>query len=310
MITTVTLNAAIDKTYYLDHYQFGKVNRASQVYAVPGGKGINVARVVHALGQPVTASGVAGGKNGEFITEGLQDIGIPSDFVRTANGESRLCLNMISLDSMASTEVLEPGPVLSPDDLDSIRRKIAELAGRSSIVALSGSLPAGAPKTLYKELIALIKEKGAKAFLDASGEALVHGVAAKPDFIKPNEDEIAALIGSQADSEEAILDAIRRLMEQGIACVAVTLGASGSLVGCEGRCYRVQAPAVEAVNAVGCGDSFVAGMAIGQSKDWPIEHRLAYATATATANALTKQAGEVYASDVERLLAEVRVSEI
>lgn len=308
MITTVTLNAAIDKTYYLDNYTMGKVNRAQDVYAVPGGKGINVARVIHALGLETTATGIAGGKNGEFITEGLDRIGIANDFVRTSNGESRLCLNMISRDTMASTEVLEPGPVLSEADVDNIRSKITELARRSSIVALSGSLPAGAPPTLYKDLVGLIKQHGAVPFLDASGDPLIRGVEALPYFIKPNEDEVTALLGEPADSEQQLIAAVRRLMQQGIACVVVTLGASGSIAGFQGTCYRVEAPAIEAVNAVGCGDSFVAGMAIGQASQWPIIQCLRYATAVASANALTKQAGEVYEDDVDRLLTQVKVT--
>ncbi|RXZ82699.1 1-phosphofructokinase [Paenibacillaceae bacterium] len=307
MITTITLNAAIDKTYYLESFKPGQTNRVADSYAVPGGKGINVARVAHTLGQQVTASGFVGGKNGEFIIQELNRGGITNDFVTLAEGESRLCLNVLARDSGQYTEILESGPVVTTEDVASLKQTVARLAARSSVVTLSGSLPKGVPVSIYRELIEIVKGQGAKAFLDTSGAALSDAVTAKPAFIKPNEDEIETLLGQRLTNEQQLLPAIKQLMETGIGCVVVTMGEHGAVAGFEGRCYRIQAPVITAVNPVGCGDSFVAGMAVGVHNGWPWEEQLRYATATASANALTPMAGTVRPADLERLLPQVTV---
>ncbi|PYI56666.1 1-phosphofructokinase [Paenibacillus flagellatus] len=309
MITTVTLNAAIDKTYYMDSFPLGKVSRVAEMISVPGGKGINVARVARQLGAAVLATGFVGGSNGDYIVKELGKAGIDNDFV-AVEGESRLCLNMIDRSAGTSTELLEPGPVISASHIEAIKAKVKSLAAESAIIAFSGSLPKGAPAPLYAELIAVAKAEGAKAFLDTSGDALLEGVAAKPYFIKPNEDEIEKLIGRKLERESDLYASMKRLMEEGVACVVVTLGASGSVAGFGGRLYRVRAPRIEAVNAVGSGDSFVAGMATAIANGAPFEDALRLATAAGTANALNAQAGDIRTDDVERLSGEVGIEAI
>lgn len=309
LITTVTLNAAIDKTYVLDAFPLGKVSRVSEMISVPGGKGINVARVVSQLGGLVKATGFVGGSNGDYIVKELVKSGIDNDFVQV-EGESRLCLNMIDKTAGTSTELLEPGPVITERQIEAMKQKVMQLAAGSSIVAFSGSLPKGAPSALYAELVAAAKSQGAKAFLDTSGEALVEGVKAKPYFIKPNEDEIDKLLGRKPEGEADLHAGIRQLMEGGVECVVVTLGASGSIAGYGGRLYRIRAPRIEAINPVGSGDSFVAGMAFAVAAGEPVEQALRLATASGTANALNAQAGDVRLEDVRRLLAEVHIEPI
>ncbi|AJY75635.1 1-phosphofructokinase family hexose kinase [Paenibacillus beijingensis] len=309
MIKTVTLNAAVDKTYYLDAFLPESVNRAAEVYAVPGGKGLNAARVVHALGGRTQATGIVGGSNGQFIRTGLDAAGIAHDFAET-EGESRLCLNFISRETNASTEVLEPGPTIGEAELAQVALKVTDGLTDSDIVILSGSLPKGAPAETYGKLIALIRQSGARAFLDTSGAALVHGLEATPFFIKPNKDEAEALLGISVRDEHEVAATVRHWMAAGIACPIVTLGASGSIAGFGGTCYRVHAPRIEAVNTVGCGDSFVAGMAVAMRGGMPIREALRFATAVGAANALTRHAGEVYESDVLRLTEQVEVTEL
>lgn len=308
-IVTVTLNAAIDKTYRVDRFPLGKVSRVGEMISVPGGKGINVARVACQLGGDVVATGFVGGSNGDYIERELSRQGIANDFVRV-EGESRLCLNIIDLSNGLSTELLEPGPVVTERQVAAIRNKVKQLAAGSRVVALSGSLPKGVPASLYAELIGIVKAEGAQAFLDTSGDALVEGVKAQPHLIKPNEDEIEKLLGRKPEREDELYDSIRRLNAQGIACVVVTLGAAGSVAGCEGRLYRIRAPRIDAVNPVGSGDSFVAGMAVAAARGESIEEALRLATAAGTANALNAQAGDVRPDDVKRLLGEVAVEPI
>ncbi|SFK81743.1 tagatose 6-phosphate kinase [Paenibacillus sp. 1_12] len=316
MITTVTLNAAIDKTYYVPSFPLGQVSRVRQMYAEPGGKGINVARVIQQLGYPVTATGIVGGHNGRFIEQTLSSQGIKHDFVRIEE-ESRLCLNIIDESIGSSTEVLEQGPSISTEVWQLFQARLADLAAQSRIVCFSGSLPQGVPSDAYAQLIRIAKQSGALAFLDTSGHALLQGVSAQPDFVKPNEDEVKALLGAffggeseaegDGDGDGDRAHGLLRLHHQGVPRVTVSLGVKGSISAYEGALYRVHAPSIQTVNTVGCGDSFVAGMALATAQNLTFPNCLQYAAAVASANALTERAGYVQLHDVERLQKEINV---
>lgn len=307
MITTVTLNAAIDKTYYLPSFPMGKVSRVQRFNAAPGGKGINVAKVVAQLGVPVTATGFVGGMNGEIIKQQLTRMGIAHDFV-SVEGESRICLNILDEEHGTSTELLEPGPTVSEAALEEMKQRIRDLALRSQIVCLSGSLPAGAPKDYYMELVQIAKEAGAYVILDASGDALRHGIEAKPHMIKPNEEEVAALLDIEVADEEALRNAVETLLHKyEMERISVSLGGAGSLTAVKDGCYRVTTPKVEVVNTVGCGDSFVAGMAVSLARKLSLEDGLAMASAAGTSNAMTEQAGQIDPAVFEQLRKQVQM---
>jgi tagatose 6-phosphate kinase len=266
----------------------------------PGGKGVNVARIVHQLNAAVIATGFVGGHNGEYIREALTRQGISHDFV-TVEGESRLCLNVLH-DGGISTELLEPGPPVTFEALEALERTVTSYAARSSVVILSGSAPIGVPSNWYARMIASIQGAGAQAFLDASGTLLQEGVAAHPDFIKPNESEIGALLDRTARDESDFVAAVRMLVNRGIGCVALTLGAGGAIVGVKGAAYRVRVPPLPVVSAVGCGDAFVAGMAVGFLRGLAVPERVRLAAAAACANALHREAGRIEAPELQRLL--------
>lgn len=308
-ITTVTLNAAIDKTYRVDGFALGEVSRAAEVISVPGGKGINVARVASQLGGRVLATGFVGGANGQFIVRELDKSGIDHDFVQI-DGESRLCLNMIDIRTGVSTELLEPGPEIGADAWSALKRKVREWAARSAVVVFSGSLPRGLPVTAYAELTAIAKTEGAKVFLDTSGEALREGVRAAPDWIKPNADELGLLLGRRPDTEAELYRSLLDISGNGVGCVIATLGADGAVVAAGQQLYRVRAPRIEAVNAVGSGDSFVAGIALGTASGESLEHSLRLASAAGAANALSRQAGDVRGADIRSLLQQVQIETI
>jgi tagatose 6-phosphate kinase len=309
MITTVTLNAAIDKTYYLPQFQLGTVSRVKQMLAVPGGKGINVARVIHQLGERVLTTGFIGGSNGQFIKSELQKLGIDYDFV-DIQGESRLCLNIIDESDQSSTEILEPGPTIQIKDIEAIKERVRKLSQKSKVITFSGSVPNGTPNDVYAELIQIAKSEGAKVLLDTSGDALVKAIKAQPFLIKPNEHEVEIIIGRKIERESDLYNSILQLLQSGIECVVVSLGGKGSVVGYKGELHRITAPQISAVNTVGCGDSFVAGMAYGVAKGRTIMECLRLATAVGSANALTVQAGFVRKEDVESLLPLVEIETI
>lgn len=306
-ITTVTLNAAIDKTYYVSSLAPGGVTRVGRVLAAAGGKGVNVAKVLRQLGhEDVTATGFAGGHNGRFIASKLAEAGIHAAFTET-KGESRICLNIIAEDDGASTELLEPGPQIGEAELETFKLLLRELSRDSALVAFSGSLPRGVSAGLYAELIAIAKSEGAQTLLDTSGEALALGVAALPSFVKPNEDEARALLGEA--SGQALRDALAALMERGLRAAVVTLGAEGAVAAAEGSLYRVRIPRINPVNTVGSGDSFVAGYAYGRVRGWPAAECFRYAAAAGCANALSSVAGDVDIEVRDRLLKEITVEE-
>lgn len=310
MITTVTLNAAIDKTCVIPNFHKSGLFRVEQTVSDAGGKGINVARVISMIGGNVMSTGFVAGIQGNTITKCLSDQNIPNDFV-SADGESRMCLTILDPTSdEEQTELLEAGPEISAEQLSSLQLKVAELAKQSSIVVMSGSLPRGCPSDTYAELIRIIQKNGAKAVLDTSGDALVQGVAALPYLIKPNEHEIGKILGSTPRSDAEIASSIMELMNRGIHAVVVSLGERGAIAGWNGTLYRVTAPKIEAVNPVGCGDSMVAGLVFAIEKDDTAASALRLGAACGAANALQLRAGVVDPEHVNVLFEEVIVEKI
>lgn len=292
MITTVTLNAAIDKTYYVNQFELGGVQRVARQIAEPGGKGNNVAKVIKLLGGDVTASGFVAGSSGSFIESSLINRGIQTSFVRVG-GESRVCLNIIDESKGTSTELLEQGPVIDDHQIAEMKQTIHRLALECSVVVLSGSLPPGAPADLYADLIGIIKSTKARVFLDTSGAALSSGLQARPHFVKPNEHELAGWLGQDRLIESEWAGAAQKLADEGIGQVCVTLGDRGAIAFIDGQGYRVIPPTIRAVNTVGCGDSFVAGMAFAEERGDAPDEKLRIASAAAAANAMSDKAGHI-----------------
>ena len=160
----------------------------------------HVANVATILGEDCIATGYLGGKSGEFISEKLQDYGIKQDFVQVA-GETRSCLAIIT-ESGAQTEILEPGPTVTPEEQKAFMAKYKELLSKATVVAASGSMPKGLPGDFYEQLIRLAHKAGKPFLLDTSGEALIQGIKAQPYFVKPNNDEIKVLVGAELRSDE------------------------------------------------------------------------------------------------------------
>jgi 1-phosphofructokinase family hexose kinase len=309
MITTVTLNAAVDKTYYVDGWKPGGVFRVKRMLSEPGGKGNNVAKVIRQLGGEVCATGFCGGSNGAFIKAQLELKGIRTKFVEV-QGESRICLNIINEPDGKSTELLESGPAISPEKQAELKATVRQLAARSSAVVFSGSLPDGVAASMYKDLVELAKSAGAKAYLDTSGAPLRMGLSAKPDFIKPNEQELMQLLGKDTLDERELPEIVRQLSDAGVPLVCVTLGERGTIAAVEREVFRVVPPSLKAVNPVGCGDSFLAGMVFAFERGERPERCLQIASAAAAANAMSEQAGNIDVDVFNELLPYVQVMKL
>lgn len=308
MILVVNLNASVDKRYEIEDIQKGKVLRAKYVENTPGGKGIHVANVATILKEDCIATGLLGGKSGEFIEESLEKYGIKQDFVKI-KGETRSCLAFITED-LVQTEILEPGPEVSEIEQQKFLDKYMELMDGAAIISASGSVPKNIPKNFYRKLIEIANAKNKKFLLDTSGELLKEGIEGKPYFIKPNKDEIEALTGRKINNTEDAIREIKEFHNKGIAFVSISLGAKGSIAGIDGKIYRVIVPKIEAMNPVGSGDAYVAGIAAALHRGYKVVDTLKLASACGTANALEKETGFVRESVVKKLFDKIMVEEI
>lgn len=308
MILVINLNASVDKRYEMKELIKGSVMRALKVENTPGGKGVHVANVSTILGEQCIVTGFLGGKTGDFIEEKLAEYKIKNDFVKI-KGETRECLAIITED-LVQTEILEPGPEVSIEEQMEFIEKYKELLENSDIIVASGSVPRNVPKDFYSHLIVIAKNREKKFLLDTSGELLSNGINAKPFFIKPNRDEIEALTGRRIESDEDAVAEIKKFQEKGIELVVISLGSKGSIAGYKDEFYKVTVPKVRAVNPVGSGDSYVAGIAVSLERGYSIEDMLKYASACGTANAIEEETGSVKESIVNELLEKIKVEKL
>jgi 1-phosphofructokinase family hexose kinase len=306
VILTVTLNAAIDKTYSIDNFAIDRVHRPTSWEIVPGGKGINVARVYKELGGSAVATGFVGGHNGDFIVDGLRKEGLQHDFVRTA-GESRVCIAVVDHTQRTQTEVNEIGPQVTPDEMDRLLLKFESLVQGMEYAVLSGSIPPGVPETIYKDLAAVCAKYGVRCVLDASGKALANGIEALPYMVKPNIHELSALLGRSVGTVEEAAEAAAQYVQKGVKIFVVTFGRDGAVVADSTGVYRAKAPAIQFVSAVGSGDSFVSAFIFALQSGQPVSEALRLGTAAGAANAATYGAGFCKKEEILRLADEVEL---
>ncbi|GGX88680.1 1-phosphofructokinase family hexose kinase [Streptomyces anandii] len=303
MILTVTLNTALDITYRVPVLMPHTSHRVTEVGERPGGKGVNVARVLAALGHAVTVTGFAGGSTGRELREGLAGVRGLTDALVPCAGRTRRTVAVVDERTGDTTQLNEPGPVVSPAEWSAFQDVYEDLLGSVSAVALCGSLPPGLPVGAYAGLVRTARAANVPVLLDTGGEALRRGVAARPDLIKPNADELAELTGSH-EPRRATQDARRR----GAHAVVVSLGAEGLLAHTPEGTWRAVPPARVQGNPTGAGDSAVAGLLSGLVEHLPWPARLARAVALSTATVLSPTAGEFDSPAYEELLNRVSVT--
>lgn len=309
MILTVTLNAAIDKRYVVENAVSGEVNRVRECIAFPGGKGLNVAKPAAIYGAKVVATGVLGGHAGEFIEEALEPFHIRSAFYHV-KGESRTCINIWDEARCIQTEYLEPGFALTKEELNAFLEKFTGLVQDADVVTMSGSVPKGLDTSIYQQLIKIVKDAKKPVILDTSGELLREGIKACPTLIKPNIDEIRMLTGKACEDIEEIVEAAREIHKKGVELVAVSLGSEGSLIVSEEGIYRAVVPHIDAVNTVGCGDSMIAGFAIGLEEKLSVKEMLRKGSAISAAAAMREETGFFVKNDMEKIISEIEITEL
>lgn len=284
------MNASIDKAYYLSQaIENGTVMRVKTCLNSAGGKGLNVARIIKLCGAKVQATGLAGGYNGQYLESLLDKDQIPHRFVHI-QGETRSCINILD-EQYGSTEYLEPGCEVSPQEEQAFMEKFPDIIRDSQVVTISGSLPKGVKTDLYGRLISTVKSMGKQVILDSSGESLREGIRCCPTVVKPNQDEIEQFFHVKIRNMEEVITYATQIYSLGIPWVVISLGKDGALLVCKDGVFQGTPPKVQVVNTVGCGDSMVGALAVSLERGDSPDQALKHATAVATANALSPNTG-------------------
>jgi tagatose 6-phosphate kinase len=312
MILVTALNPALDVTHHVDGVDWSGVNRPSQVRDRPGGKGLNVARTLRAVGAPVRVLGLAGGITGAGVGSALADLGVPATFTRIG-GETRRTFTIVDSRRGAAALFNEPGPRVSPQEYAEFLVEYENALPGCTAVVLSGSLPPGVPTDTYAGLVVMATAAGVPCVLDAHGDALLRGVAARPAVVKPNLAELEALAGRRLSTPSgpdtrAVALAAEELRGAGPGAVVVTLGPAGLWAATGDGSWRARPPCQVAGNATGAGDAVAAGLAHGLALGRPWDERLRHAVALGTASAAAPVAGEFSHDDYRQLLPAVTVN--
>lgn len=267
MIYTVTLNPSLDYIVSVNDFQLGLTNRTDSELILPGGKGINVSTILMNLGIDSTAFGFAAGFTGEEIIREVEAMGIRSDFIKIDSGISRINLKLKNIDG---TEINGSGPEISEEKIEELLRKL-DILGEGDILVLAGSIPASMPADMYSTIMERLQHKNVTFIVDATKDLLINVLKYKPFLIKPNNHELGELFDVKLTTREEVIPYGKKLQKQGARNVLISMAGEGAvLVAEDGSVYEAPAPKGTLVNAVGAGDSMVAGFTAGwiEKKDY------------------------------------------
>ena len=267
MIYTVTFNPSLDYIVSVNDFQLGLTNRTDSELILPGGKGINVSTILMNLGIDSTAFGFAAGFTGEEIIREVEAMGIRSDFIKIDSGISRINLKLKNIDG---TEINGSGPEISEEKIEELLRKL-DILGEGDIIVLAGSIPASMPADMYSTIMERLQHKNVTFIVDATKDLLINVLKYKPFLIKPNNHELGELFDVKLTTREEVIPYGKKLQKQGARNVLISMAGEGAvLVAEDGSVYEAPAPKGTLVNAVGAGDSMVAGFTAGwiEKKDY------------------------------------------
>lgn len=306
LIGTITINPAVDETLEVEKTVKEDQLRALSVRHDPGGKGINVSRVVHQLGEKTIAYGMAGGRTGALLEERLRQEGVPCHFL-AIQGETRTNITITDDSDHTQIRVSLPGPRVTPEELARLLDEAFSASPRPDWWVVGGSLPPGVPHGVYATMLHRCQDVGIPGVLDADGDALELALAAKPHMIKPNIHEAQRLVGRKLTSEADVLQAAKDIVAKGVDLVLVSRGPRGAVAVSKDEAWEGVPPHVEAISKVGAGDSALAGAALALCRGQGLNEAVRWAVACGTAAVLTPGTQLCRREDVERLLPEVKV---
>lgn len=285
MIYTVTFNPSIDYIVSVDGFELGKTNRTRKELMLPGGKGLNVSTVLYHLGIENTALGFVAGFVGEELKRLAGEIGYGCDFIDIKKGVSRINVKLKDFDG---TEINGMGPEIDEEALNALMEKLENLK-EGDILVLAGSIPASMPKNIYSDILKALSGRGIGFVVDATKELLLNVLSYHPFLIKPNNHELGEIFGVKLEKKEQVEPYARKLQEMGARNVLVSMAGEGAVLLDEnGNVYQLDAPKGELVNAVGAGDSMVAGFLAGWLERDNYEHAFRMAVCAGSASAFSE----------------------
>jgi 6-phosphofructokinase 2 len=309
MIATVTLNPSLDKTVTVDRLIIDEANRWTRMRSDPGGKGINVSRVIHVLGGATIAYSFVGGFDGQAFQQLMEQQGVPFDFTPIREN-IRSNFIITNLKTHRQTRIDAPGPYITAGELDRLIDKVMRIEPPPEYLVFAGSVPPGIPQNIYVRLITDAKKKGIKTVLDSDKEWLKEGIKALPDIIKPNVFEAEMLLGVRLKTEETIIRAVQTLCKQGFGIVAISRGKRGMIISDGRQLLRLTSPNVRIRSTVGAGDSAIAGLLMGLRQGKSLEESARLAVAAGAATATTPGTELCHREDIERLLPMVGIERL
>ncbi|HAU5070823.1 TPA: 1-phosphofructokinase [Clostridioides difficile] len=284
MIYTVTLNPSIDYIVKLNELKTGSTNRVNEEYVYPGGKGINVSRILKELGNDNISLGFISGFTGEYIIRTLEEKNLKTDFIKIKNGFSRI---NVKIKESEETEINGQGPNIDDEDIDILYKKLDKL-NQDDILILAGSIPSTLDEKLYENIMARLEKKNIKVVVDATKNLLLNVLKYKPFLIKPNNDELEEMFGVKLNSIEEIVKYAKRLKEMGAINVLVSMGKDGALLITEEEEVLISdVPKGKVKNSVGAGDSMVAGFISGYLNAGKYDYALKLGAASGSATAFS-----------------------
>ncbi len=282
MIYTVTFNPSLDYIVSVEDFQLGKTNRTRAEQMLPGGKGINVSTVLQNLGIENVALGFAAGFTGEELLRKMKAIGFHCDFITLEEGCSRINIKMKDFDG---TEINGKGPVISQEAVAQLMAKLDRL-GEGDTLILAGSIPTSMPDSIYRDILAALSGRGIQFVVDATKDLLLNVLKYRPFLIKPNNHELGEIFGVTLTTREDVIPYAKKLQEKGARNVLVSMAGQGAVLAAEnGEVHMQPAPKGVLVNAVGAGDSMVAGFVAGwtQKQDYLHAFRMGISAGSASA---------------------------
>jgi 6-phosphofructokinase 2 len=309
MIATVTLNPSLDRTVTVEELVMDEANRWTSLRRDPGGKGINVSRVIHELGGETVAYGFIGGIDGETLKHLLQQQAVPFDFT-PIKGEIRSNFIIADLATYHQTRIDAPGPHIMRHELQKLVQKVKHISPKPDFLVFAGSVPPAVPADIYRQLIEAAKNNGIKTVLDSDNKWLKEGIKAKPNVIKPNVHEAEELLGKHLRSEAAIVKALKALVDRGIEVAVISRGKDGLIAANGEMVLKAIPPQVEVRSTVGAGDSTIAGLVLKLNEGLGIDEACRWAVAAGTAAALTPGTELCRREDVVKLLSKVKIKRL
>lgn len=285
MIYTVTFNPSLDYIVTVKDFRLGETNRTASEQMLPGGKGINVSTVLENLGFENTALGFVAGFTGKEIVRKVQELGFRHEFIELHEGCSRINIKMKDFDG---TEINGQGPAIKEADVQTLLERLDHL-GEGDILLLAGSIPSSMPETIYADILKRLDGKGVMTVVDATNDLLMEVLKYHPFLIKPNQHELGEIFGVELTTQESVVPYAKKMQEKGAVNVLVSMGGKGAvLLDANGDVHMLPAPKGNLVNAVGAGDSMVAGFLAGWLEKQDYEHAFRMGVSAGSASAFSE----------------------